>query len=75
MEAIGDAISKYGPLQKIIIQFNRTSTSSEEVNNISPQASQPQSKPLLQIQPVYIQTSPIAVPDKTRVAPVFSPVF
>ena len=73
MEAIGDAISKYGPLQRIIIQFNRTSTNSEEVNNISPQASQPQSKPLFQIQPVYIQPSPIALPDKTRVAT--SPVF
>ena len=63
MESIDNAINEYGPLQRIIIQNNRNSSNSTNVNNIKPQGSCPAFNP---------QDIPIIMSDKTR---VYSPKF
>jgi RHS repeat-associated protein len=60
MEAIANAISKYGSLKRIIIQNNRTSPNSKDVNKISPLPPQPE--------PIFTPSMPIFMPDKTRVS-------
>ena len=73
MIAIDEAISKYGPLQKIIIQNNRQSDNSEKARSIHPVTKSPQpSLPPLVI-PFREIKDPVLYPaDKTRVA---SPVI
>ena len=68
MEMIDNAISIYGPLQRIIIQNNRLSPDSEKVSKIVPQSLQ-QLNPL-QIEPLPI-SMPKCLPDKTRVTSPF----
>ena len=60
MEAIGNAISKYGSLKRIIIQNNRTSPNSVDVNKISPHSRQQE--------PIVTPSMPVFSPDKTRVS-------
>ena len=73
MIAIDEAISKYGPLQKIIIQNNRQSDNSETANSIHPftRPTLPTLSPL--VIPFREIKDPVLYPaDKTRVA---SPVI
>lgn len=60
MDAIDNAISKFGSLKRIIIQNNRTSPNSEGINKISPHAPQRE--------PAFTPSMPISLPDKTRVS-------
>ena len=61
MKGIIKAIKEYGPLQKIIIQNNRTSLNSEKANSIAPH----NARVLPLFDPSII---PIVLPDKVRVA-------